>query len=82
MFHSNLAFYSTDDLPHKMKELESNWEHFMLDNQVSETNSIRLEVLESWTRCQKFGVDPLQKQTPFTINEDKLMEEINQSKHS
>ena len=80
MFHSNLAFYSTDDLPHKMKELESNWEHFMLDNQVSETNSIRLEVLESWKRCQKFGVDPLQKQTPFTINEDKLMEEINQSK--
>ncbi|MEI3613939.1 sigma-54-dependent Fis family transcriptional regulator [Pseudogracilibacillus sp. SO30301A] len=79
MVRSKLALYSTSELPHKMKELENNWEHFMVENDIPETNTIRSEVLESWKRCQNYGVDPLQKQAPVMISEDKLMEEINQS---
>lgn len=80
LVQSNLAFYSANDLPHKIKELENNWEHFMLENKVPDSNKVRSTILESWKRCQKFGVDPLQKQTPIMIAKDKLMEEINQSK--
>lgn len=77
MFQSKLAFYSTNELPHKMKELESNWEYFMLENQMLET--MRPIVFQSWKRCQRYDVDPLQKQTPIIMDESKLMELISRS---
>ncbi|MDA3129494.1 sigma-54-dependent Fis family transcriptional regulator [Aliibacillus thermotolerans] len=80
MVSSNLAFYSTNELPRKLKELENNWEHFIFEKEVPKTNEVRLEVLESWKRCQQYGVDPLQKETPIKVSEDKLKEQIHQSK--
>lgn len=78
--HSQLAFYSNNELPYKLKELENNWESFMLEEEDSVVSKIRFEVLNSWKRCQQYGVDPLQKQTEIKVGEDKLKEEIAQSK--
>ena len=80
MVRSSLAFHSTNELPVKLKELENHWEHFMLENEKSVFNQIRKDVLDSWKRCQEYGVNPLQKQTNIKMNEDILMEEIRQSK--
>nr|WP_275899658.1 sigma-54-dependent Fis family transcriptional regulator [Bacillus piscicola] len=51
----------------------------MSEREVPQSNKVRVEVLESWKRCQQYGVDPLQKQTLIKVREDKLKEQINQS---
>lgn len=51
----------------------------MSEQEVPHSNNVRLEVLESWKRCQQYGVDPLQKQSPIKMSEAKLKEQINQS---
>ena len=80
MIDSHLAFYSNHELPQKLRELENNWENFLLEEKESVIGKIRLEVLRSWERCQQYGVDPLQKQTTIKVSEEKLKEEITQSK--
>src|SRR5699024_2111273 len=78
--HSQLAIYSTDDLPHKLKQLENNWEVFMSENKIPGPQNIRTEVLKSWKRCKQYNVDPLQKQSPILIDENQFVELIGKSK--
>lgn len=80
MVHSQLAIYSTDDLPHKLKQLENNWEVFMSENKIPGPQNIRTEVLKSWKRCKQYNVDPLQKQSPILIDENQFVELIGKSK--
>lgn len=72
MIDSRLSIHSTKDLPHKMKELEKNWERFILDNHTP--NGIRTEILKSWKRCKAHDVNPFQKQSPVLMDSNKLME--------
>ncbi len=42
-------------------------------------NTVRSTVQESWKRCQDYGVDPLQKHSPITMDEDNLKELLHTS---
>ncbi len=79
MVNTYLAVHSADDLQKKMKELESAWGHFVSEKQ--KPNSVRQKIYQSWRRCQKYKVDPLQKQAPIIIDDDySLKESITKSK--
>lgn len=55
-----------------MKKLEHSWEFFMTEKAIP--NTVRSTVKASWERCQDYGVDPLQKHSPVTMDEDCLKE--------
>lgn len=72
---SSLAVYSVRDITKKRKQLEAQWEAFNLKKQ--RPNDIRTTILQSWERCKNYNLNPLQKQAPVTLSEDKLDELIN-----
>jgi len=74
-----LSILSTTELPQRLKELKYNWESFMLKEQLPPSNLIRNEIWQSWKRCQKHNVDPLQKQSSVNLDEDELLKTINES---
>src|SRR5699024_2339878 len=51
----------------------------MLKEQLPPSNLIRNEIWQSWKRCQKHNVDPLQKQSSVNLDEDELLKTINES---
>lgn len=77
MIDSRLAIRSTKNLSHKMKVLEKNWEHFIINNQTSK--GIRTEILNSWERCKELDINPFQKQSPVLMDKLELTELLNQS---
>lgn len=60
-----------------MRELENNWEYFMTENETLE--SMRPIVYQSWKRCQRYEVDPLQEKAKLIMDENKFMELISRS---
>ena len=77
MTYSKLAFLSNRDLNATMKKLQINWEDFMLDKHVE--NVVRPAVYDSWIRCEKNNVNPLQTQTPTSLNNYDLLNSVNDS---
>ncbi|WP_235872266.1 sigma-54-dependent Fis family transcriptional regulator [Siminovitchia acidinfaciens] len=73
-----LAVHSADNLHIKMRELESEWDYFVSERQ--KPNRIRQMIYQSWKRCEKYDVDPLQKQTSVIIDDQSLCETITNSK--
>jgi transcriptional regulator of acetoin/glycerol metabolism len=59
-----IAIFSIQNLPDKTKELETLWEWFVTKSKDEVVvNKVRKDVLDSWKRCQKIGVNPRQLQT-------------------
>lgn len=77
MINSKLAVHSTRNLKHKMKDLEKNWEHFILNNQTPK--EVRTEILNSWARCREYDVNPFQKKSAVLMDKHKLTELLSQS---
>ncbi len=74
---SSLAVYTVREISKKMKQLEAQWEEFIVKKQSP--RDIRTTILESWERCKNYNLNPRQKQAPVTLSEDQLVELINTS---
>lgn len=74
---SSLAVYSVRDISKRRKQLEAQWEEFIVKKQSPK--DIRTTILESWERCKNYNLNPRQKQAPVTLSEDQLVELINTS---
>lgn len=70
--NDHLSIHSPKDLNQKMKELESLWKRYMIDNQIPER--IRKDVFDSWKRSEEFGVNPQQKKTAIVWTEEEINE--------
>jgi len=68
-----ISIFSTHNLPDKKRDLETLWEMFVersWEDKIS--GKIRKNVLDSWSRCQETGVDPMQLQTKAALTEYEL----------
>lgn len=71
MKNSLLALFSTTNLSAKTKELENLWEKFVTGGNPYSKN-LRKSILDSWNRCQEYGVDPHQKRTNLSLSKEQL----------
>ena len=64
-----ISIFSTEDLFNKADELKQQWESFITDSMGSTQlqNSIRSEILNSWSRCRSIGLNPAQKQASSAL---------------
>ncbi|BCJ86648.1 sigma-54-dependent Fis family transcriptional regulator [Effusibacillus dendaii] len=72
-----IAIRSTSELLSKMQELETKWTHFILDG--LEPDQMRMNVYQSWKRCQSYGIDPRQKQTSLAMSDRQMTEWVKKS---
>ena len=71
-----LSIFSTQDLSTKVNEIKHKWENFITNPTDSENlqNAVRQEILNSWSRCQSFGLNPNQKQARTALTTFELEE--------
>lgn len=75
-----ISIFSTHNLSNRTKELEILWERFVTKSWQDEiAGNIRKNVLDSWKRCQKTGVDPRQLQTKVALSKDNLTDLLQES---
>jgi len=77
MMDSSIAFHSILEIKEKKKELKSQWEYFVGEDQKPQ--KIRKDIFQSWKRCQNYGVNPHQKQSSVILTNDQLSELIDKS---
>ncbi|NGQ95729.1 sigma-54-dependent Fis family transcriptional regulator [Brevibacillus sp. SYP-B805] len=80
MANPYIAIHSISNIREEMEKLEENWNLFVFEKR--EPQSMRMQVYQSWKRCQTKGVNPLQKQSPIVLTDEQLVEWVNQSQLS
>jgi len=55
------------------EELYKAWSEFISLGEVK-NGSVRAEILESWKRCRKMGINPFQKKAPLVLTQKELEE--------
>ncbi|WP_017727833.1 sigma-54-dependent Fis family transcriptional regulator [Halalkalibacterium ligniniphilum] len=63
---------------HKLERnrLEEIWEHFIIQKKIPEHLSLRPEMVQSWQRCLRKGVDPVATRAPIISSNQQASEEF------
>ncbi len=69
-----LSIVSTKDLSNKVSEIKHKWETFITNPANGENleNTVRREILQSWSRCHSIGINPEQKQARTALTSFEL----------
>lgn len=60
----------------KLNQIKQDWEYFITTGKTDQVKNVRPEVLSSWTRCYKSGVDPYKEGVSDQIDAKKLDERL------
>lgn len=77
MTNPYIAIHSISSIHEALQKLEEVWNRFVFEKR--EPPDMRMNVYQSWKRCQTKGVNPLQKQASIVMTDDELVDWVNQS---